>query len=86
MIREREVFNMGVYKPKPKYNPIYYVVKYSHQVEPSHMMLCKLVEEESKYRFVDLRKGLIYNLTFESIEDAEVWLYTFGNVISKNIN
>ena len=75
---------MVMQKSKPKYVPNNYIVQYSHQAEPSYMMLCKLVEDD-KYRFVDLKKGLIYNLVFDSVEEAEDWLYTFGEVTDKNV-
>ena len=76
------IFTMAS-SPKVEYKSVQnYVVKFGHDNEIDYLILCYNVDRN--FQFVSLRTGCIHNLTFESIEAAEAWLYGFAEVRLKN--
>ena len=70
--------------PKVDYKEVKnYVVKFGHSNEISNLILCYNVDR--KFQFVDLKKGSIHNLSFVNVEEAEKWLYSFSNVLAKDL-
>lgn len=63
--------------------PQNYVVKFAYEDNSSFLLLC--VEVNQRYQFVDLRKGKVYNLSFDTIQEAEDWLYSVAEVYAKNV-
>ena len=70
--------------PKVDYPiPQNYIVKFTYENKPSYLLLC--VEVNQRFQFVDLGKGRICNISFDTIEEAEKWLYTVAEVYEKNV-
>lgn len=63
--------------------PQNYVVKFIYENSSSFLLLC--VEVNQRYQFVDLGKGKVYNLSFDTIQEAEDWLYAVAEVYEKNV-
>lgn len=71
--------------PKVDYKEVKnYVVKFGHSNEIDILFLCYNVDRN--FQFVSIKTGAIYNLAFETIEEAEKWLYSFSNVLTKDLN
>lgn len=69
--------------PKVDYKNVNnYIVKFGHNDENDYLILCYNVDR--KFQFVSLKSGAIYNLAFDSVEEAEGWLYKFHCVLYKN--
>lgn len=59
-----------------------YIAKFSHSNEV--MMLLLGYNVDNRFQFINLKTGCIMNLSFDSVEDAETWLYTMSEVIEKD--
>ena len=60
-----------------------YIVKFGHSNEIDYLILCYNVDR--KFQFVSLHSGCIYNLVFDTWQEAEKWLYDFSEVLEKNV-
>ena len=59
-----------------------YIAKFTHKEKPSFLLLCVNVNEE--FQFIDLQTGRIHNISFDTVEEAEKWLYAVAEVYEKN--
>lgn len=60
-----------------------YIAKFGHNKEISYLLLCYNIDR--KFQFVGLKAGSILNLVFDSVEDAEAWLYSIAEVIAVDV-
>ena len=63
-------------------SPNNYVVKFGHSNENDHLLLCYNVDR--LFQFVSMKNGNVFNLAFNSVDEAEEWLYKFAEVLLKN--
>lgn len=69
--------------PKVDYPiPQNYIVKFTYESNASYLLLC--VNINQRFQFVDLCNGRMHNISFDTVEDAEKWLYTVAEVYEKN--
>ena len=62
--------------------PQNYIAKFTHESNLSYLLLC--VEVNQRFQFVDLGRGRVHNISFDTAEDAEEWLYAVAEVYEKN--
>ena len=85
VIKKQRIGVIFIMASSPKmidYSPNNYVVKFGHSNENDYLLLCYNVDR--KLQFVSLKTGSVYNLAFDSVAEAEDWLYKFAEVLLKN--
>lgn len=73
---------MAITGPKFEYNPTNYIVKFLHKRNTSYLILIYNVDH--KYQFVDLKEGRLFNVEYDTVEEAEKMLACSACIIEKN--
>ena len=84
-IKRLKVWGIFIMVSSPKVincSPNNYVVKFGHSNENDYLLLCYNVDR--LFQFVSMKNGNVFNLAFDSVDEAEEWLYKFAEVLLKN--
>ena len=73
---------MAITGPKFEYSPNNYIVKFLHKRNISYLILIYNVDH--KYQFVDLKEGRLFNVEYDTVEEAEKMLACAACIIEKN--